>query len=193
MHYDVIKYLTVKSDKIRLVTIGICFLGMVNPGIGAYSQTNESIPFRHVKGIQGVEVCAGISDLGVSGSLYYSLCFTHKWFGKTGITYEFKNDSRFKTTALTGDILCARTMIFKKQLFTSVLAGGSVVISETLKGIKTEHDLSTTGIGFAGGIELEYFLLHRFSLVADGLTRYIINSDIGHERYYLEAGLKYSF
>jgi len=175
---------------VGLLTSILWFILFVPEG---HTQSRETISFRHVKGIQGIELGGGISDLGAAGLVYYSKYFSHKWYGKIGFIYEINNDPRFKTKTLTADITAARTVMFKRNFFLSALAGGSVVINETLDGIDSDNSLNTTGVGIMGGAEIEYYLSNRFVIVIDGIVRYIFNSDIGKERFYGTIGLKFTF
>ena len=193
MHYNVIIILRSAIANTRSAGLLISILWFILFVPEGHTQSGETISFRHVKGIQGIELAGGISDLGTAGSVYYSKYFSQKWYGKIGFIYEIKNDPRFKTKTLTADITGARTVIFKRNFFLSGLAGGSVVINETLDGIDSDNSLNTTGVGIMGGAEIEYYLSNRFVIVIDGIVRYIFNSDIGKERFYGTAGLKFTF
>ncbi len=184
-HYIVIKIIEVTLFIELLVSS--CFSSNL------FAQESNPVSFRHVKGIQGMEFSAGISDLGWAGCIYYTNCFSNRWYGKTGLTYEFINDPRFKSWALTADIAAARTLISRRSIFINVIAGGSAVIHESVEGFVIENKIQPVGYGLMCGGEIEYFLSNRFVLIGDGILRYIFNSDIGKQRFYGTIGLKYIF
>ena len=124
MHYSVTKYLNM-----------VVFVSFTAIGLKGYGQGDEEVAFRHVKGVKGIEMQVGVSDLGVAGGVYYSMYFSHKWYGKIGGVYEFKNDPRFSSSALTADVIGARTLVFKKSLFVSALGGGVWLLMRPLKAL----------------------------------------------------------
>jgi hypothetical protein len=189
MHYSVTAYLKLIASKAIVKAIVISFLNILIFSISTNGQ--EKLSFLHVKGMQAVEITGGISDLGIAGSVFYSVNLSTKWYGKAGITYEVKNVNRYKAAAITADLCLARTLIFKRNFFFSLLAGGSVVVDESAGGLdKSEGKMP---YGFTSGIEMEYYLFNHWSIVSSSIVRYIINSELGRERFYLQAGLKFTF
>jgi hypothetical protein len=189
MHYSVITYLKLIASKAIIKAIVIGFLNILIFSISTNGQ--EKVSFFHVKGMQAVEIVGGISDLGTAGSVFYSVNLSTKWYGKAGITYEVKKLNRYKAAAITADLCLARTMIFKRNFFLSLLAGGSLVIDESLTGL--DNNEGKMPYGFMSGIEMEYYLFNHLAIISSSVVRFIINSELGRERFYLQAGLKFTF
>lgn len=147
---------------------------------------------RHVKGMQGVELGVGVSDIGVFAAGYYSRILKREWYGKIGGSFEVETDDRFENRTISFDVVGARTLILKKAFFFSLMAGPTLV-GESIKGFEVEKDIASFGFGLMGGIEAEFYINSRIVLVSNGYMRYVFNSDLGKTRLYAGVGLKYTF
>ncbi len=191
MHYDVIICRMFNMKK--WINTLVILIAATIPFSGINGQVKEpSTLFRHVEGVQGIELAGGISDLGLAGSISYFRYFSHRWFGKASVNIEKDVDPRFISSATSIDLVISSYAIIQKSLFLYFMAGPTIVI-ENLKQIEWKHDPLWLGVGIASGTGLEYYLWNRLGITMIGLLRYVPNSSMGAVRSYLTAGMKYTF
>lgn len=177
---------TSKTYSILLTLAGLIIMS------DSYSQPENSNFFLRIKGIQGVELTGGLSDLGFSTSAGYVYYLANRWHTRVSLAYEVDRDNRFDNRTWSLDLIGASNLLILQRFFVNLLLGPTIV-REDIRDFKTEEGFKHLVLGITTGIEGEYYLRNNVALVANGLLRNLLNSDLGESRYYANLGIKINF
>lgn len=166
----------------------VCLICYPSQVTGQYGGTSI---VRHMQGTSEVEARAGLSDLGVAVSANYRWHINHRWFLRTGTSYEFDIDQRFDNLTLSWDLLINRYLLAHRKFFLSVMLGPTMVF-EKLEGVDWEGKFIHPIAGSTLGVSADNYLTRRVDFTIDGMMRMVPGSEIGKVRLYLLAGLKYT-
>jgi len=158
-------------------------------------RTPSSKPFlRHVQGLHGIELNAGITAMGKSlamdWSYYFSPCLQIK--AGLGVEVDKLTDTTYRNVA-TQPVLAYTLFSNHSNLFFNVL-GGTKLHFESYRLKKKKENDSHFNIGLVLGAEIELFLMRRLEvLLAGGSRIFFLKSPYGRLDYFLGLGFRISF
>lgn len=153
---------------------------------------------RQLKGMKGIYLQGGISQLGTFGKLGTTFITGGKTFAtgdfmvETGTVRSFK----FQTYNLTGTFYYTPLKL-KDRFFVSPGAGITASVS-SVKAVEisesgTPSDLTQYNYGILGSLQLDYYLSNKLVLMGNADQRYYISNKFGTMAWFAGAGLKYFF
>lgn len=176
-----------KTFNLLGVVIAVCFSS------SAFGQ------LVHTKGIQAVELNWGMSRYGVYGGGYYIYHLSNKFYLKGGVYFEKANiKSKLRTHVFGIDAMAVYN--FYKQpgkFYINGVGGVAILLGEKDNtGFEGENkdQIQKSKTGLLGGVELEYFINGRWSIIGTGIERwYRYNGQYGKFRWTAGLGIRYNF
>jgi hypothetical protein len=158
-------------------------------------RSSSSKPFlRHVQGLHGIEINAGITAMGKSLAMDWSYYFSPCWQIKAGLGVEVDKltDTTYRSIA-TQPVVAYTLFSNRRNLFFNML-GGTKLGFEKYRLKKKEEDDSHFNMGLVLGAEVELFLFRRLELLLAGGSRvFFLESPFGKVDYFLSLGFRISF
>jgi hypothetical protein len=157
---------------------------------------------RHVKGIQSLELGAGVSGRGNHYYGSYIRYSSNKMYWKCGGYYETGNLHGQGYSSLGIDGAIAYTLVnFREAVYINALAGitGSIdwlnpgLLTYDEIGNASRKDYKTVKIGAFGGVEAEVFLSDKLVIMLGWNERFLLKQIFGNNRWYGYGGLRYNF
>lgn len=158
-------------------------------------RASSSKPFlRHVQGLHGIEVNAGITAMGKSLAMDWSYYFAPRWQIKAGLGVEVDKFTNTTYRNIATQPVIAYTLFSnRRNLFFNML-GGAKLSFERYRLKKKKEDDSHFNMGLVLGAEIELFLLRRLEvLLAGGSRVFFLKSPFGKVDYFLNLGFRVSF
>lgn len=153
---------------------------------------------RHVKGLNGVGVDAGISRYGLVLGANYEKFLSNKLY--------FQGNMFFETVTLTSQRIGVQCLgiepginytFFKTgDLYCNAFGGCSVIIYEKATGNAEAvfSEINKFRIGAFIGPELEYYISSQLTLIGNFTEKiYFYNNNYGRQRWSLTIGARYNF
>jgi hypothetical protein len=156
---------------------------------------SSSKPFlRHVQGLHGIEVNAGITAMGKSLAMDWSYYFAPFWQIKAGLGEEVDSFTKSTYRNIATQHVVAYTLFSnRRNLFFNML-GGAKLSFERYRLKKKKEDDNHFNMGLVLGAEIELFLLRRLEvLLAGGSRVFLLKSPFGKVDYFLSLGFRISF
>ncbi|HAN49846.1 MAG TPA: hypothetical protein DCQ08_02395 [Amoebophilaceae bacterium] len=179
-------------------SLKVLMLLLVSHAVAAQSiRTSYGNPFlRHVQGLHGIEVNAGITAMGKSLAMDWSYYFFPCWQIKAGLGAEV---DKFKDNAyrniFTQPVVAYTLFTNHRNLFFNILGGTKLHLERyRLKKKKEKEYDRNFNIGLVLGGEIELFLMRRFEVLLSGGSRiFLLQSPYGMLDYFLTLGFRISF
>jgi hypothetical protein len=157
---------------------------------------------RHVKGIQSVELGAGVSGWGNHYYGSYVRYSSNKSYWKYSAYYETGelHGQGYNSMGLDGAI--AYTLFnWREAVYINALGGitcsldwlNPSLLTYDEVGNTSRKDYSTLKVGAFGGIETEVFLSDKFVITLGWNERLLLKEAFGRNRWYGSGGIRYNF
>lgn len=146
-----------------------------------------------LKGVEGVEVIAGISELGYFINPNYSYNLSNSFVVKAGPFYERGNYYDVNFSSIGADAKANWHFWNMKQILYFSLQGGVTGSYDFISNFHIENPESSKGLkyGLFGGWEAEFHKLRKVVIVVNGNQRVLFGTDFGMFRYQIGVGLRY--
>ena len=156
--------------------------------------TSSVAQFRHIKGVNSVDVGAGMSKYGLHYHASYVKYFSPRLYGKLTGFYELGEDSGLKFTSIGSDVSAAYN-VFKvgEGIYINGIGGITMAMDKITEGAETFDVNQKFKYGFLFGGEVEFFLSDKIVFVIGADQRIMLSSEFGNYRAYYRGGLRFNF
>ena len=155
---------------------------------------SASAQFRHIKGVNSVDVGAGMSKCGLHYHASYVKYFSPRLYGKLTGFYEIGEDAGLKFTSVGGDVSAAYNVLkVGEGIYINGIGGVTMAMDKITEGAETFDVNQKFKYGFLFGGEVEFFLSDKIVLVIGADQRIMLASEFGNYRAYYRGGLRFNF
>lgn len=154
-------------------------------GISAQAQ------FRHIKGVNSIEVGSGTSKFGLIYHGSFVKYFSSKMYGKATGFYELGKDAGISFTSMGLDVAAAYTFLkVGEGVYINGLGGLTFALDNITEGARSYDISSTLKYGGLVGAEIELFLSDKIVLVLGADQRIVVGQQFGNYRAYYRGGIR---
>ncbi|MCZ8365708.1 MAG: hypothetical protein O9338_24100 [Microcystis sp. LE19-251.1A] len=156
--------------------------------------TVASAQFRHIKGVNSVDLGVGASKYGLHYHGSYVKYFSQKMYGKFTGFYELGSDAGLKFTSIGGDAAVAYNFLkVGEGIYINGIGGLTVAMDKITEGAETFEVDQKLKYGFLFGGEVEFFISDKIVFVIGADQRLVLGADFGNYRAYYRGGLRFNF
>ena len=148
---------------------------------------------RHVKGIQSIDVMAGISGYGQVYQLGYVKYFSSKFYGKLNAFYEMGEYADIGYTSMGIDIVPTYTFLKAGEgIYINGLTGLTFSLDQLTQGAEEINVKNTFKYGAMVGAEVEFFITDKIVFLLNGNQRFLLQQNFGNTRFFASAGFRFN-
>lgn len=166
--------------------------------LSAQTDNTGKTTVRHIRGIHAVEVDFGKSRYGFFGGLSYVQYLKKVLYIKGMLFYEKISFAPFTIGSLGMDIFPAYTIYRSPgKFYVNALLGVSFIATDILVNDdeynENANEISKPKGGLVGGIEMEYYISGKASLIFNLSKKYYLpTNSFGQQRTFASIGLRYA-
>jgi hypothetical protein len=148
---------------------------------------------RHVKGIKSIDAMYGITGYGSAYQLGYVKYMSDRLYLKFNGFYESGEDAGITYTSYGLDIMPAYTLWNPNEsLYFNITGGLTFSMDKLTKGAELFSVDDTFKYGGFLGLETEIFLSDKFVLLLGGNQKFLLQTNFGSARYFINGGIRYN-
>jgi len=148
---------------------------------------------RHVRGMHGIELNAGIAAVGKALAIDWSYYFSPHWQIKAGLGAETDKFQDNTYSNIFTQPVCVHTLYSNHKNWFFNMLGGARFHLESHQTKKKKELHKSGNIGLVFGSETELFLASKFSILLSGGIRVLLLKNIyGRIDYFLHMGFRMS-